>query len=159
MLFPESDHLTRDCLFRAPLAARVLVSPLTATSCLQYYCCKKNGSEVDAGPGLAADPLAHFPCNACNALAMDGTAIGPVSLDQLDLGPAHDHCPGCSPYSHRSADVRNGGERLGFHTYYENPSISLPLAANLQGSAPLSYYGPSDLFPPPPPPHSYSTDV
>lgn len=106
------------------------------------------------GPAVAADPLSHFPCNACNALAMDGTAISPVSLDQLDMAPAHSRCPSCSPYSRRSAaaDVRNGGERLGFHTYYENLSVS-------QGSAPLSYYGPSDMFPPPPPPHSYSTDV
>lgn len=113
------------------------------------------------GPAAAADPLSHFPCNACNALAMDGTAISPVSLDQLDRGPSHNHCPTCSPYSRRSGatDVRNGGERLGFHTYYENLSASLPLSANPQGSAALSYYGPYDMFPPPPPPHSYSTDV
>lgn len=108
------------------------------------------------GPAVAADPLSHFPCNACNALAMDGTAISPVSLDQLDMGPTHEHCPTCSPYSRRS-DMRNGGERLGFHTYYENPSVSL-LPANPQGPAPLSFIGPSDMFPPPPP-RSYSTDV
>lgn len=130
---------------------------------LQYYCCRRNGSEVDAGPPAAADPLSHFPCNACNALAMDGTAISPVSLDQLDMGAAHNPCPTCptcSPYSRRAgaADVRNGGERLGFHTYYENLSVPLPLS-HPQASAPLSYYGPSDMFPPPPPPHSYSTDV
>lgn len=107
-----------------------------------------------AGP----DPLAHFPCNACNALAMDGTAITPVSLDQLDSG-SH-HCPSCSPYTLRSGltdDMRNGGERLGFHTYYENPSVSLPLSVHPQSSSPLSYCSPSDTFPPPP--RSYSTDV
>ncbi|TNM95255.1 protein FAM163A-like [Takifugu rubripes] len=145
------------------ILAGVILLCIVAVLCycrLQYYCCKKNGSEVDAGPAVAADPLSHFPCNACNALAMDGTAISPVSLDQLDMGPTHEHCPTCSPYSRRSgpADMRNGGERLGFHTYYENPSVSLPLSANPQGPAPLSFIGPSDLFPPPPP-CSYSTDV
>lgn len=115
------------------------------------------------GPAVGADPLSHFPCNACNALAMDGMAINPVSLDQLDSGSHHNHCPTCSPYSHRSGftdNMRNGGERLGFHTYYENPSASLPLPSNPQGSSPLSYFGPSDAFPPPPPPpRPYSTQV
>lgn len=125
---------------------------------LQYYCCKKNDSEVDVASMAGPDPLAHFPCNACNALAMDGTAITPVSLDQLDSG-SH-HCPSCSPYTLRSGltdDMRNGGERLGFHTYYENPSVSLPLSVHPQSSSPLSYCSPSDTFPPPP--RSYSTDV
>ncbi|KAI4804759.1 hypothetical protein KUCAC02_026375 [Chaenocephalus aceratus] len=128
-----------------------------------YYCCKKNGSEVDVGSVVGADPLSHFPCNACNALAMDGAAITPVSLDQLETGTHHNHCPTCSPYTLRSGlsnSLRNGGERLGFHTYYENPSVSLPLTAHPQGSSPVSYYSPTDEFPPPPPPpRSYSTDV
>ncbi|KAG7225896.1 hypothetical protein INR49_014324 [Caranx melampygus] len=126
----------------------------------KYYCCKKNDSEVDMGSVVGADPLSHFPCNACNALAMDGAPITPVSLDQLDTGSHLNHCPSCSPYPLRSGltdDMRNGGERLGFHTYYENPSVSLPLSANPQASTPLSFYGPSDLFPPPPRP--YSTQV
>ncbi|XP_067336967.1 protein FAM163A-like isoform X1 [Channa argus] len=126
-----------------------------------YYCCKRNDSEVDVGSVVgAADPLSHFPCNTCNALAMDGTAITPVSLDQLDTGSFRNHCPTCSPYPLHSGltdDMRNGGERLGFHTYYENRSVSLPLSANPPGSSPLSYYSPTDMFPPPH--RSYSTQV
>ncbi|GAA6213332.1 protein FAM163A-like [Lates japonicus] len=139
------------------ILAGVILLCIVAVLCycrLQYYCCKKNDSEVDMGSVVGADPLSHFPCNACNALAMDGAAITPVSLDQLDTGSHHSHCPTCSPYPLRSGltdDMRNGGERLGFHTYYENPSVCP------QGSSPLSYYSPTDMFPPPPRP--YSTQV
>ena len=145
----EIQHVLQNCT-SAPPSHLLSLPP-------QYYCCKKNDSEVDVGSVAGADPLSHFPCNACNALAMDGTAISPVSLDQLETGSHHNHCPTCSPYSVRSGhtdNMRNGGERLGFHTYYENPSVSLPLSANPQGSSPLSFYGPSDMFPPPPRPYS-----
>ncbi|XP_008397512.1 protein FAM163A-like [Poecilia reticulata] len=143
------------------ILAGVILLCIVAVLCycrLQYYCCKKNESEADVGSVAGADPLSHFPCNACNALAMDGTDITPVSLDQLDSGSHHSPCPSCSPYPVRSGltdDMRNGGERLGF--YYENPSASLPLPVNPPTSSPLSYYNPSDAFPPPPRP--YSTDV
>lgn len=145
------------------ILAGVILLCIVAVLCycrLQYYCCKKNDSEVDVGSVVGPDPLSHFPCNACNALAMDGAAITPVSLDQLDSGSHHSLCPSCSPYPLRSGltdDMRNGGERLGFHTYYENPSVSLSLSVTPQGSSPLSYYNPSDMFPPPPRP--YSTQV
>uniref|UniRef100_A0A1A8EET2 Family with sequence similarity 163, member A n=1 Tax=Nothobranchius kadleci TaxID=1051664 RepID=A0A1A8EET2_NOTKA len=145
------------------ILAGVILLCIVAVLCycrLQYYCCKKNESEVDVASEAGADPLSHFPCNACNALAMDGTAISPVSLDQLDTGSHHKPCPTCSPYPLRSglADgMRNGGERLGFHTYYENPSVSLPRADNRQDSSPLSCYNSTNMFPPPPRP--YSTDV
>ncbi|XP_026196012.1 protein FAM163A-like [Anabas testudineus] len=145
------------------ILAGVILLCIVAVLCycrLQYYCCKKNDSEADVGSVAGADPLSHFPCNACNALAMDGTTIVPVSLDQLDTGSYHNHCPTCSPYPRRSGltdDMRNGGERLGFHTYYENRSVSLPLSANALGSSPLSYYSSKDMFPPPH--RSYSTQV
>ncbi|XP_017265342.1 protein FAM163A-like [Kryptolebias marmoratus] len=148
------------------ILAGVILLCIVAVLCycrLQYYCCKKNDSEVDKASEAGADPLSHFPCNACNALAMDGTAITPVSLDQLDTGSRRTPCPSCSPCPLRSGlaeDMRNGGERLGFHTYYENPPVTLPQSANSQGSSPLSYYNPADMFPPPPPPpRPYSTDV
>ncbi|XP_061896394.1 protein FAM163A-like [Entelurus aequoreus] len=146
------------------ILAGVILLCIVAVLCycrLQYYCCKKNDSEADAGSPPQADPLAHFPCNTCNALANDGAAITPVSLDQLDCAAASashrgNACRACSPYTRRAAlaapEMLNGGERLGFHTYYENPAASLP-----QCSTPsLSYYGPADLFPPP---RSYSTQV
>ncbi|XP_038129574.1 protein FAM163A-like [Cyprinodon tularosa] len=148
------------------ILAGVILLCIVAVLCycrLQYYCCKKNESEADVGSTAGADPLSHFPCNACNALAMDGTDITPVSLDQLDSGSQHNTCPTCSPYPIRSGladDVRNGGERLGFHTYYDttyNTSASLPIPVNPQRSSPLSYYSPTDVFPSPPRP--YSTDV
>ncbi|XP_037550797.1 protein FAM163A-like [Nematolebias whitei] len=145
------------------ILAGVILLCIVAVLCycrLQYYCCKKNDSEVDKASEAGADPLSHFPCNACNALTMDGTPITPVSLDQLDTGSHNKPCPTCSPYPLRSGlaeDMGNGGERLGFHTYYENPSVTLPQSANPPTSSPLSYYNPMDVFPPPPRP--YSTDV
>ncbi|KAF6718662.1 Protein FAM163A [Oryzias melastigma] len=142
------------------ILAAVILLCIVAVLCycrLQYYCCKKNESEEDVGSVAGADPLSHFPCNTCNALAMDGTDITPVSLDQLDTSPHHDHCPTCSPRPDRAADMRNGGERLGFHTYYETPPVSLPLPASLHGSSSLSCYSSTDMFPSPPRP--YSTDV
>uniref|UniRef100_A0A672ZRC7 Si:dkey-193b15.8 n=1 Tax=Sphaeramia orbicularis TaxID=375764 RepID=A0A672ZRC7_9TELE len=110
------------------ILAGVILLCIVAVLCycrLQYYCCKKNDSEVDM-----------------------------VSLDQLDPGPHQDHCPGCSPFQSRHsagavANMRNGGERLGFHTYYDNPAASLPLCSNPQGCpSPISFYPPSDMFPP-----------
>lgn len=139
------------------ILAGVILLCIIAVLCycrLQYYCCKKNESEVDIG-SMGADPLGHFPCNACAALEMDGTDITPVSLDQLGTGSPSIHCPSCSPGL--SDGLRNGGERLGFHTYYENPSLSLPQCADPQASPSLSFYSSSDIFPPPP--MSYSTDV
>ncbi|XP_024918395.1 protein FAM163A-like [Cynoglossus semilaevis] len=138
------------------ILAGVILLCIVAVLCycrLQHYCCKKNDSEQDVVSGLGPDPLSHFPCEACNALAMDGATISPVSLDQL--GSSHDRCPTCSPYPLRSGlsldDVCNGGERLGFHTYYENPS------ANTRNSSPLSFYSPSDMMASLPRP--YSTQV
>ncbi|KAM3871505.1 protein FAM163A-like [Diretmus argenteus] len=144
------------------ILAGVILLCIVAVLCycrLQYYCCKKNDS-VDAGSLVGGDSHSHFACNACSALAMDGKAVSNVSLDQLDAGPSRNRCPTCSPYYLRSGltdDMRNGGERLGFHTYYENPSVSLPLSVNPRGTSPLSFYSPTDMFPPPPRP--YSTQV
>nr|XP_057946085.1 protein FAM163A-like [Doryrhamphus excisus]XP_057946086.1 protein FAM163A-like [Doryrhamphus excisus] len=146
------------------ILAGVILLCIIAVLCycrLQYYCCKKNDSEADASSAPQPDPLSHFPCNTCNALANDGAAITPVSLDQLDAVASTSHhsnaCRACSPYTRRAAlpspEMLNGGERLGFHTYYENPAVSLP-----QGSTPtLSYYSGANVFPPPPRP--YSTQV
>ncbi|XP_068457123.1 protein FAM163A-like [Clinocottus analis] len=146
------------------ILAGVILLCIVAVLCycrLQYYCCKKSGSEVEVGSAVDPDPLAHFPCDACNALAMDGAAVAPAAPDRpnSDSGARHDRrCAGCSPYALGHAppeeeELRNGGERLGFHTYYENPCVTLPLPANPQ----LSYYDDTDMFPPPPRP--YSTDV
>lgn len=146
-------YLLRQTVFDLALPSPLPLSP----NLLQYYCCKKNESEEDVGSVAGADPLSHFPCNTCNALAMDGTDITPVSLDQLDTSPHHNHCPTCSPHPDRAGDMRNGGERLGFHTYYETPPVSLPLPSSLQGSSSLSCYSSTDMFPSPPRP--YSTDV
>lgn len=106
---------------------------------LQYYCCKKNEAETDADPAPPpppppSAPLSHFPCDTCDALANDGAAIAPVSLGQLDAAPP---CRACSPYTRRAApQVLNGGERLGFHTYYETP---LPLVYMCPASPPRPY--------------------
>ncbi|XP_072313926.1 protein FAM163A-like [Eucyclogobius newberryi] len=152
------------------ILAGVILLCIIAVLCycrLQYYCCKKPEQEVGLG-SLGADPLSHFPCDACAALEMDGTDITPVSLDQLctttsstmspfSLCPS---CPSCSPtgLAHHEL-LHNGGERLGFHTYYEPPSHASTLP-HTPSALSLSFYGSSDMFPPPPPPlQSYSTDV
>ncbi|XP_049596942.1 protein FAM163A [Syngnathus scovelli] len=125
------------------ILAGVILICIVAILCycrLQYYCCKKNDSETAPVPAPAAPstPLSHFPCETCDALANDGAAITPVSLEQLDAGVP---CLACSPYTRRAApQVLNGGERLGFHTYYETP-------------LPLGYACPT------PPPRPYSTQV
>ncbi|XP_077417136.1 protein FAM163A-like [Vanacampus margaritifer] len=122
------------------ILAGVILLCIVAVLCycrLQYYCCKKNDSEADGGsaPVPPSAPLSHFPCNTCEALANDGAAITPVSLDQLDADAAP--CRACSPYTRRAApQVLNGGERLGFHTYYETP---LPLGYVCPASPPRPY--------------------
>ncbi|XP_061650520.1 protein FAM163A-like [Phyllopteryx taeniolatus] len=127
------------------ILAGVILLCIVAVLCycrLQYYCCKKNDSEAAPSAPLSdtlPDPLSHFPCDTCDALANDGAAIAPVSLDQLDAVAAP--CRACSPYVRRAAPrMLNGGERLGFHTYYEKP-------------LPLGYVSPA------PPPRPYSTQV
>ncbi|XP_055017614.1 protein FAM163A-like [Boleophthalmus pectinirostris] len=152
------------------ILAGVILLCIIAVLCycrLQYYCCKKPEAEVGLG-SLGADPLSHFPCDACAALEMDGTDITPVSLDQLctpsplsPLSPASplSLCPSCSPGLAHHHELLNGGERLGFHTYYEPPSHGSTLP-HTPSPLSLSFYGSSEMFPPPPPPlQSYSTDV
>lgn len=153
------------------ILAGVILLCIIAVLCycrLQYYCCKKPEPEV--GLSLGADPLSHFPCNACTALEMDGTDITPVSLDQLGTSALSSplrlcpSCPSCSPpgLSHRrhQEELHNGGERLGFHTYYEAPSRCPSTLPHTPSALSLSFYGSSEMFPPPPPPpQSYSTDV
>ncbi|KAK7904773.1 hypothetical protein WMY93_017380 [Mugilogobius chulae] len=152
------------------ILAGVILLCIIAVLCycrLQYYCCKKPEPEVGLG-SLGADPLSHFPCDACTALEMDGTDITPVSLDQLCTPTASStspllglcpSCPSCSPGLAHHHDLHNGGERLGFHTYYEPPSHSSTLP-HTPSPLSLSFYGSSEMFPPPPPPlQSYSTDV
>lgn len=160
------------------ILAGVILLCIIAVLCycrLQYYCCKKPEPEVGMS-SLGADPLSHFPCNACTALEMDGTDITPVSLDQLGTSalpsplrlcpscPAS--CPSCSPpglshhHHHHQDELHNGGERLGFHTYYEPASRCPSTLPHTPSALSLSFYGSSEMFPPPPPQlQSYSTDV
>ncbi|KAM6973574.1 protein FAM163A isoform 1-T2 [Aplochiton taeniatus] len=146
------------------ILAAVILLLIVAVLCycrLQYYCCKRNESEADAGSVAGAESKPQFACNACSAPGMDGPAVTPLSLESLlDTGPTtHAFCPTCSPYYLRSGltdEMRNGGERLGFHTYYENPGVSLPLSVTPQGPSPVSYYSPVDMYPPARP---YSTQV
>ncbi|XP_077588110.1 uncharacterized protein LOC144206812 [Stigmatopora nigra] len=111
------------------ILAGVILLCIVALLCycrLQYYCCKRKERAPALAPAQAPalapalappseplpDPLSHFPCDTCDALANDG--VVPVAV-----GPP----PGArSPYGRRAApQTLNGGERLGFHTYYESP--------------------------------------
>uniref|UniRef100_A0A4W4EMT9 Uncharacterized protein n=1 Tax=Electrophorus electricus TaxID=8005 RepID=A0A4W4EMT9_ELEEL len=71
----------------------------------QYYCCKRNDSEVGTrGPE--------------GAPAMDGAAVTPLVLP-YEPTPSHSYCPNCTPYY--TSNVRNGGKQLAFMPgLYEN---------------------------------------
>ncbi|RXN20435.1 protein FAM163A-like [Labeo rohita] len=92
---------------------------------LQYYCCKKNGSDPDA-----VCPQPQFACNACSTSRVDGAASTPLSLSP-ELTPPQSFCPTCSPYSspfYISAmeETRNGAERITYMpAHYDSPSLSL----------------------------------
>ncbi|XP_077439148.1 protein FAM163A-like [Vanacampus margaritifer] len=128
------------------ILATVILLCIIAVLCycrLQYYCCKKNGS--DSG----SNSLQHFECKTCSVSGPDGTIGTPLSLSPPEP-PASSkprkatagrrrYCPTCSPYDSpffiRSADeMRNGGERITYMpTHYENQALAMPLPA-VQGS-------------------------
>ncbi|XP_051549874.1 protein FAM163A-like [Myxocyprinus asiaticus] len=94
---------------------------------LQYYCCKKNGSDPDA-----VCPQPQFACNSCSTPRVEGATATPLSLSP-EPTPPQSFCPTCSPYSSsfyaRTTDeTRNGGERIMYMpTHYDSPlSLTLP---------------------------------
>ncbi|XP_071398822.1 protein FAM163A-like [Centroberyx affinis] len=128
------------------ILATVILLCIIAVLCycrLQYYCCKKNGS--DSG-SLSQQ---HFACNACSVsgpglglglgLGLDGSALTPLSLSPPAGDPADPpagrrrYCPTCSPYDspfyvRGAEEMRNGGERVGFMpTHYDNQALAPPL--------------------------------
>ncbi|XP_054646707.1 protein FAM163A-like [Dunckerocampus dactyliophorus] len=124
------------------ILATVILLCIIAVLCycrLQYYCCKKNGS--DSG----SNSLQHFECNACGVSGLDGTMDTPLSLSPPDppatskprkaAAGRRRYCPTCSPYDSpffiRTADeMRNGGERITYMpTHYENQALAMPLPA------------------------------
>ncbi|KAK6484845.1 protein FAM163A [Huso huso] len=119
------------------ILATVILLSIIAVLCycrLQYYCCKKEGSEDEEQSESHATP--HFACNACTMQASDGSAlINPQPLPP-EPGPTgagtRNYCPTCSPYSSpfyiRTADeMRNGGERITYTpTRYEFSSVNRP---------------------------------
>ncbi|XP_017543269.1 protein FAM163A [Pygocentrus nattereri] len=140
------------------ILATVILLCIIAVLCycrLQYYCCKRNGSEVDSG--LAGDPQPQFACNACSAPGVDGAAVTPLVLPfdptlPFDPAAAHGYCPTCTPH-HLRDSVRNGGERLlGFMPgHYENThATALGMAALLSRRSPPDFITNT---------HAISTDV
>ncbi|XP_077573895.1 protein FAM163A-like isoform X1 [Stigmatopora nigra] len=126
------------------ILATVILLCIIAVLCycrLQYYCCKKNGS--DSG----SNSLQHFECNTCSVSGLDGTIGTSLSLSPPEPTAScrkttlerRRFCPSCSPHDSpfflRTADeVRNGGERITYMpTHYENQALAMPLPA-LQGS-------------------------
>ncbi|KAM9796128.1 protein FAM163A-like [Syngnathus typhle] len=122
------------------ILATVILLCIIAVLCycrLQYYCCKKNGS--DSG----SNSLQHFERNTCSISGLDGTFSTPLSLSPLRPPPTSKprkaaagrgrYCPSCSPYDSpffiRSAnEMRNGGERVTYMpTHYENQALVMPL--------------------------------
>ncbi|XP_024276792.1 protein FAM163A-like [Oncorhynchus tshawytscha] len=123
------------------ILATVILLVIIAVLCycrLQYYCCKKNGSEGDTGS--ITQP--HFACNACSAPGVDGAAVTPLFPEPIAphaSGRPRNYCPTCSPYESpfyiRTTDgMRNGGERITYMpTHYENPALGFDLPS-LHGS-------------------------
>ncbi|XP_077081867.1 protein FAM163A [Siphateles boraxobius] len=111
---------------------------------LQYYCCKKNGSDADA-----VCPQPQFACNACSTSRVDGAASTPLSLSP-EPTPPQSFCPTCSPYGspfyiHTMDETRNGGERITYiPSHYNSPSLSLTLPS--LHSASLSSRSRPDLY-------------
>ncbi|XP_029005105.1 protein FAM163A [Betta splendens] len=122
------------------ILATVILLCIIAVLCycrLQYYCCKKNGS--DSG----SISQQHFTCNACSVTGLDGSVITPLSLSPPEASRSFDlskpkggrYCPTCSPYDSpfyiRTTDeMRNGGERITYMpTHYENQALAMPLPA------------------------------
>uniref|UniRef100_A0A8C1VIS2 Family with sequence similarity 163 member A n=1 Tax=Cyprinus carpio TaxID=7962 RepID=A0A8C1VIS2_CYPCA len=112
------------------ILATVILLCIIAVLCycrLQYYCCKKNGSDPDA-----VCPQPQFACNACSTSRMDGATSTPLSLSP-ELTPPQSFCPICSPYSSpfyisTTGQTRNGAERITYMpSHYDSPSLSLTL--------------------------------
>lgn len=110
-----------------------------ASVLLQYYCCKKNGSDS------ASISQQHFACNACSVSGLDGSIIAPLSLSSPEpprsserskhAGGQRGYCPTCSPhespfYIRAAEEMHNGGERITYMpTHYENQALAMPLPA------------------------------
>lgn len=107
---------------------------------LQYYCCKKNGS--DQGSVVQS----HFAGTACTAPGLDGAAITTISPSP-DLHSASSsipaasikYCPTCLPedspfYTRTTDELRNSAERMTcMPTHYEKQAVALTLPV-LHGS-------------------------
>ncbi|KAF6734336.1 Protein FAM163A [Oryzias melastigma] len=124
------------------ILATVILLCIIAVLCycrLQYYCCKKNGSENDS------ISQQHFACNSCSVTGLDGPAITPLSLSPPEPPKSSNstqpkdgrrsYCPTCSPhdspfYIHTADEMRNGGERIAYMpTHYDNRALAMPLPA------------------------------
>ncbi|XP_068176033.1 protein FAM163A-like [Antennarius striatus] len=122
------------------ILATVILLCIIAVLCycrLQYYCCKKNGSDS------TSISQQNFACNACSVSGLDGSLVTPLSMSPPELpassnpnkhgGGQRSFCPTCSPYDSpfyvRTTDeIRNGGERVTYMpTHYENPALAMPL--------------------------------
>uniref|UniRef100_W5KGC8 Family with sequence similarity 163 member Aa n=1 Tax=Astyanax mexicanus TaxID=7994 RepID=W5KGC8_ASTMX len=134
------------------ILATVILLCIIAVLCycrLQYYCCKRNGSDRDVA--LENDPQPQFACNACSAPGVDGAAVTPLVLPH-DPAAAHGYCPTCTPY-HLRDGMRNGGERLLDYMpgHYENThATALGMAALLSHPSPPDFITNT---------HAISTDV
>ncbi|KAK2908055.1 protein FAM163A [Channa argus] len=123
------------------ILATVILLCIIAVLCycrLQYYCCKKNGSDSSISQQ-------HFTCNACSVTGLDGSIITPVSLSPPEPPRSSDlikptrgrrnYCPTCSPYDspfyiRPTDEMCNGGERVTYMpTHYENQALAMPLPA------------------------------
>ncbi|XP_043079440.1 protein FAM163A [Puntigrus tetrazona] len=101
------------------ILAAVILLCIIAVLCycrLQYYCCKKNGSDPDA-----VCPQPQFACHTCSTSRLDGAASSPLSLSP-ELTPPQSFCPTCSPfYISTAGETLNGAERIAYM-----PSLTLP---------------------------------
>ncbi|XP_062869000.1 protein FAM163A [Trichomycterus rosablanca] len=80
---------------------------------LQYYCCKKNGSDPDS-PSYS-EP--QFSCDACHSAVVEGSSVCPLSLSS---DAAYNTCSTCNAfysssfYLRNMDEMRNGAERIAY---------------------------------------------
>uniref|UniRef100_H3CXT4 Family with sequence similarity 163 member A n=1 Tax=Tetraodon nigroviridis TaxID=99883 RepID=H3CXT4_TETNG len=123
------------------ILATVILLCIIAVLCycrLQYYCCRKNGSDS------ASVSQQRLACNACSVPGLDGSVVTPLSWSPPEpprslerskhAGGQRGYCPTCSPHDSpfyiRAVDeMHNGGERITYMpTHYENQALAMTAA-------------------------------
>ncbi|KAK1806084.1 hypothetical protein P4O66_013119 [Electrophorus voltai] len=106
---------------------------------LQYYCCKKDGSDPDS-TSCSQTQLAR---DASSLPRVDGAGVAPLPLSPRSA-PAGAFCPVCSPYGsslyiRTPGEACNGAMRIAYTpAHHDSLSLSLTLPST-HGALPNSH--------------------